>query len=49
MQPQVEAGWPQIFFPDTLLDMARNQNPGALMNIEIGSKWTFIPPTYMVQ
>ena len=26
--------------------MARNQNPGALMNIEIGGKWTFIPPKY---
>ena len=27
-------------------NMARNQNPGALMNIEIGGKWTFIPPKY---
>ena len=27
-------------------DMARNQNPGALMNIEIGGKWTFIPQKY---
>ena len=27
-------------------DMARNQNPVALMNIEIGGKWTFIPPKY---
>ena len=26
--------------------MARNQNPGALMNIEIGGKWTFIPQKY---
>ena len=26
--------------------MARNQNPVALMNIEIGGKWTFIPPKY---